>query len=213
MCSSNILGYLVFNWNMVLIRNYTLRKEYLPLPAANHCHFSAQLGVGGIVCPPSLCMLGLGLAWPRRHLVCAVTVSERSCVQLLCCIQKIMLPGRSPPPLALPLFSPSLPQWYLSCGGGVLVMVVGQSLLCWCCVSKRGLVWLQGCFYLGRWMRMLQIFCPYWNSLCLYPRMTKFLPYILPGRYLLGWNEVKEVAEFWKIYNAWYFQKFMFFVP
>lgn len=106
------------------IVHHTLRieKGRFSLPSNSHSPRAPQLGAGLDALLSSLCW---GFVW--LELVQGLCMPPRllwTCVQLPCCVQKILLLCSHPPSPAFKLFPGPLLQWSLSLGKGRIWYIV-----------------------------------------------------------------------------------------
>ena len=105
LCCSYTLGYMAFSggWSihqsLYLERKQTLVPSNYQLPVA---HFTS---------------LWWNFDWPDPlHVLCVPSTSVSAYVQLSCSVLNTLFPWSYPPPMALIIFPPLLPQWTLSLG-------------------------------------------------------------------------------------------------
>lgn len=92
-------------------------------------------------------MLGFDLDWICMGFVPVTVTSVSSSMQLPWCGRKDLLPCSHPLPLALTLFPPHLPQWFLNCEvdrDGIYVFFAGENSVV-SCSWNLGQLWV--CYY------------------------------------------------------------------
>lgn len=90
LCYLYILECWAFHWNMANLTRATLLKK---TASASFSSFQLLVAGGETSCPTLYSMLWFGLVWACVGFVSAVATAMRSCVQLPCCVQKILFPN------------------------------------------------------------------------------------------------------------------------